>query len=252
MYKFAFEGTQDAVLQSAIRDTSSTPGQEHNRSVLTQMQVQSGAVRDLYQVRSLPLAEGAQERVVGMADNLDVKSLAGESKRLSQLAQGATDAGSKKGLLSAAMALGTAAASPFIERARLGAIQLRQGREGAAEITFADAIKVGVPSVSLGFESVRQLHQAVIDRHEELKVKRTLPEVFKANVDWIDTQTKDGRVDREELTAASGKAKNITASTLVNYLLRNYDNIDLGIKGIDAEDIRRHWEAVKPKDAKMF
>jgi hypothetical protein len=221
---------------------STISGADRNQTVLDNMQRESQAVRELYGVRSLPLAEGSQEKVVKLSDSLDIHALTVDSQRLSERARSTTNPGERKELASAAASLAVAGASPFIERARLGAIQLRQGKEGAAERTFAEAIKASITDVSAAVPSVQQLRQAVIERHEELKVKRTLPEVFKANVDWIDTGN-DGAINKEELKlAASDKSKGITAKTLIQYLMKNYDNIDHGVSGIAAADVSRYWQ----------
>jgi len=252
MYEFAFEKSDMPVVQTAIQD-SARSGNERNRDVLTSMQTQSMAVRDLFQIRSLSLAEGAQNEVIRLSDSLDLKSLSDGAKKVLKQRGTVSDTAAQKSLDAAFAGFSLAAASPFIERARLGAIQLRQGREGAAEETFADALKQKVPDESLNVPSVRQLRQAVVDRHEELKVKRTLPEVFAANLDWIDSGQKDNRLSMQELnTAASSGKGSITSKTLVNYLMSNFENIDRGITGIDAEDIRRHWEESKTTDLNKF
>jgi hypothetical protein len=249
MQRFAFERSPGFTVQELV-SANSRPSTDQNRTVLNQMQEQSSAVRDLYQVHSLPLAESLQQRVVETADKLDSNALCTESRRLRGLAGGVSEPRGKAAMLKNAEALATAGASPFIERARLAAIQLSQGNEDAAEKTFADAIKKGVPPVSLGNEKVRQLQQAVIERHEELKVKRTLPEVFKANIDWLDS-SRDGRVDMNELKSAAGKTRDITASSLVGYLMNNYDNIDKGVKGLEPDDVRTHWQVQRDKQYKF-
>ncbi|MBX3076677.1 hypothetical protein KF913_22395 [Candidatus Obscuribacterales bacterium] len=240
MSTFAYEPEVKMQAEQALK-FSTMGGAERNKTVLDNMQRESQAVRELYKVRSLPLAEGFQEKVVKLSDDLDLRALSADSKRLSEQAARTKDPAQRQELLSASTSLAVAGASPFIERARLGAIQLRQGKEGAAERTFAEAIKTNIPDVSAAVPSVQQLKQAVIERHEELKVKRTLPEVFKANVDWIDTG-KDGAVDRNELrTASADKSKNITAKTLIQYLMKNFDNIDHGTNGIAAADVSKYW-----------
>lgn len=237
MIKFAFPGDESRI---NIDQASMIPGggRNQNRSVLNQMREESGAVRELFQVRSLHLAESAQERVVGLADQLDIRALARDARTMRELAR-RSPAGKAGEVGELADRLSFTAASPFIERARLGAIQLRQGEEDRAEHTFGEALKVNLPAEAMAVDEIARLHDAVFVRHEELKVKRSLPELFEANIEWIDS-SKDGKVDRGELREAAGHARgDITASTLVRYLSSNYDNIDHGSPGIDFDDVKR-------------
>lgn len=232
-----------------------------NKTLLLEMQQQSSAVRELYAIGNAPIAESLQRKVVEKADQLDTNVLSKSAADVRRAADFATDngpnstdngssptgGGAKPAMLKSADALARAAASPFIERARLGAIQLRQGHESAAEKTFEEALKKGLPAEAFKLEDVRKLHSAVSERYLELQVKRKLPELFIANIDWIDTSG-DGRTSVEELHNASiSKVTDVTAKTLVNYLLKNFDNIDEGVKGLDACDVQKHWQ--KQRDA---
>jgi hypothetical protein len=249
MQAFAYEHAKEPTVKQ-LEQSTHAPGVELNKSVMAQMQEQSGVVRELFQRQLFPLAESTQQMVIRNADKLDVVSLADDAKRTRLLADKTAPSATKDNINRDADALASAAASPFIERARLGAMQLQQGREDNAERTFTDALTKGVPEESLSSAGVRKLHKAIADQVEELKVKRTLPEVFKANVVWIDS-SKDGSVDVNELKNA-GATKNVSAATMIQYLLTNYDNIDQGVKGIDAEDIRRHWQKARETQDSWF
>ncbi|MBS1957813.1 MAG: hypothetical protein JST89_26750 [Cyanobacteria bacterium SZAS-4] len=208
-----------------------------NSATLADIERKSGNVRDDLQNHAVLSAEREQRTVVGMADRLDLNAI-------SSAISGATRGGSA-GLVNA---LKFAGATPLVERVRLGAIQLRQNHESDAEHTFEDASKVDIARESRTLPEVMALKCAAQSMYEELKLKRTLPESFDANLALIDKGVKDGSISKEELISSqkSPPGDRMT-KTLIEYLLKNFDQIKNSNEGIDHTAVVNYQQKIMPR-----
>ncbi len=78
--------------------------------------------------------------------------------------------------------------------------------------------------------------------------RRTLPEVFDSNLTLIDTAVKDAAVTRDELVnSKKTQGSDSMTQTLIEYLLKNFDQMKRGDNSIDRKDIVVYQQKVMPK-----
>lgn len=228
MYKFVYEQIprkQETVMRF------SNPN-------LTQMEQDSDTVKECLQNRALVSAERSQRKVVESASRLDLAAIS------AAIAEGAVKGGSEATI----NMLKIAGAAPLVERVRLGAIQLRQNLETDAEKTFEEAYKADIARESRDLPEVVQLKRAAQKMYEELKLRRTMPDVFDSNLTLIDTVVKDGALSKEELNnSKNGKFNDGMTGTLIDYLLKNFDRMKNGDETIDRKDVIAFQKKVMPK-----
>ncbi len=239
MYKFVYGPSPhltDAVSQlDGLANFSAD--QTRNAVTLGSIERQSGNVKDDLQNHALVVAERDQRKVVALADQLDLGAIS------SAIASASRGSGERFGAL-----LKAAGATPLVERVRLGAIQMRQSHEIDAEQTFDAAWRADIAKESKNLPEVMELKRAAQKMSEELKLRRTLPEVFDNNLTLIDTVVKDGALSREELlnSMKRGVETGMT-QTLVEYLLKNFDQIKNGNDSIDHNAVVAYQKKILPK-----
>ncbi len=237
MYKFVYEPpspVSDAVNQLSAR----TWDISKNAATLTNIERQSEPVREGMRNHSFVSAERAQLRVVETVDQLD----------LSTISSAIADCAGKEGSEAFVTLLKLAGASPMVERVRLGALQIRQHQETDAEKTFENAIRAEIAKESSSLPEVAQLKLVSQRMYEELNLRRTLPEIFDSNLTLIYTGIKDGALNRNELINAKKREANSSMSqTLIEYLLKNFDQMKNGDNSIDRADAAAYQRKVMLK-----
>lgn len=235
MYKFVY-GPDPHTLEAVL--SSQTAGMAKNASTLANLDTESANVKDLMQNRALRGAEASQRRVVELSSQLDLGAISGAIA--GSIARGGSD--------SMVNVLKFAGAAPLVERVRLGVIQMRQSLETDAEKTFEEAFRADIAKESKDLPEVVQLRRAAQKMYEELKLRRTLPDVFDSNLTLIDSVVKDGAFSKEELNLSkkSGVNNGLT-QTLIEYLLKNFDQVKNGDESISRADIIGYQRKVMPK-----
>lgn len=237
MYKFVY-GPSPHMLEAVNQLNSQAAGMAKNAATLSEIDRESSGVKDLMQNRALRGAEVGQRRVVELSGQLDLGAIS--AAIAGNLSKGGNDA--------LVNLLKFAGATPLVERVRLGAIQMRQGAETDAEKTFEDAYRADIAMDSRNLPEVAQLRRAAQKMFEELKLRRTLPEVFDNNLTLIDSVVKDGALTREELNLSKKSgANNGMTQTLIEYLLKNFDKVKDGDDSINRKDVVNYQQKVMPK-----
>ncbi len=216
--------------QSALSD--------RNVVTIAKLGRQSNNVKDALYNHALATAEKSQIKVVELTDQIDLGGIS------------AAIAASEKipGQESVTALLKLSGAAPLIERVRLGAIQMNQNRETDAEKSFEGAFRAELAKESNDLPAVVQLKRAAQKMADELKLRRTLPDVFDSNLTLIDTGTKDGALTRDELVSSKHVQGNSTMTqTLIEYLLKNFDQMKRGDNSIDRKDVVAFQPKVMPK-----
>jgi hypothetical protein len=227
MYKFVYapdphdtEADRYLSNQSAVSD--------RNAGTFANLEHQSESVKEALKNHAYFSAEKSQVRVVAMTKELD---LGGISAAIAASA-------AKPGNEAMTALLKIAGAAPLVERVRLGAIQMEGSRETDAEVTFGEAYRAEIAKGSIDLPEVAQLKIAARKMADELKLRRTLPEVFDSNLTLIDTVVKDGALTRDELLNSKKKQGNSSMTqTLIEYLLKNFDQMKHGDNSIDHRDV---------------
>ena len=237
MYKFVY-GPSPHMLEAVNQLNSQAAGMAKNAATLSEIDRESSGVKDLMQNRALRGAEVGQRRVVELSGQLDLGAIS--AAIAGNLSKGGNDA--------LVNLLKFAGATPLVERVRLGAIQMRQGAETDAEKTFEDAYRADIAKDSRNLPEVAQLRRAAQKMFEELKLRRTLPEVFDSSLTLIDSVVKDGALTKEELNLSkkSGVNNGMT-QTLIEYLLKNFDQVKNGDDSINRKDVVNYQQKVMPK-----
>ncbi|MCC7528664.1 MAG: hypothetical protein IT342_09090 [Candidatus Melainabacteria bacterium] len=237
MYKFVY-GPNPRMMEAVQQLNNQAAGMANNAAILAGIDRASSNVRDCMQNRALRGAELGQVKVVELTSQLDLGAIS------------AAIAGNiaKGGNAALVNVLKMAGATPLVERIRLGAIQMRQSEETDAEKTFEQAYKADIAKESKELPEVVQLRKAAQKMYEELKLRRTLPDVFDNNLTLIDTVIKDGAMSKEELTKSrkSGVENGLT-QTLIEYLLKNFDQMKRGDNSIDRSDVVAYQKKVMLK-----
>lgn len=237
MYKFVY-GPPPHMLEAVQKLNSQAAGMARNASTLSDLDRESSNVKDLMQNRALRGAEIGQRRVVELTNQLDLGAIS------------AAIAGNVVGKTDEALTnlLKITGAAPLVERARLGAIQMRQGAETDAEKTFEEAYRADIAKESRDLPEVVKLKRASQKMFEELKLRRTMPEVFDSNLTLLDTVVKDGALTKEELTLSKRPGiNNGMTQTLIEYLLKNFDQMKNGNDSISRSDVVAYQQKVMPK-----
>lgn len=237
MYKFVY-GPSSHLVDAVQQLNNQAAGMAKNATTLAVIDRESSSVRDCLQNRALRGAELGQMKVIELTNNLDMGAIS--AAIAGNIAKGGNDA--------LVNVLKLAGATPLVERVRLGAIQMRQSEETDAEKTFEQAFKADIAKESKDLPDVAQLKKAAQKMYEELKLRRTLPDVFDSNLTLIDTVIKDGAMSKEELTKSrqSGVENGMT-QTLIEYLLKNFDQMKNGDETIDRKDVVAYQQKVMPK-----
>lgn len=237
MYKFVY-GPSPHMMEAVQQLNSQAAGMTKNAVTLSEIDRASGGVKECMQNRALRGAELGQMKVIELANQLDLGAI-------SAAIAGNVARGGSEALVNA---LKLAGATPLVERVRLGAIQLRQSQETDAEKTFEQAFKADIAKESRELPEVVQLRRASQKMYEELKLRRTLPDVFDSNLTLIDTIVKDGAMSKVELTRSKNSGvENGLTQTLIEYLLKNFDQMKNGDESIDRKDVVSYQQKVMPK-----
>ena len=227
MYKFVYTDGPHVTDAGNFLSNQSAASTK-NEGTLANIERQSESVKSALQSHALASAEKSQMRVVEMTMALD---LGGISAAIAASA-------AKPGQEAMTALLKIAGATPLVERARLGAIQMSQSRETDAEKSFEEAFRADIAKGSTDLPEVAQLKIAARKMSEELKLRRTLPEVFDNSVTLIDSGNKDGALTRDELLSAKKAGVNGSMTqTLIEYLLKNFDQMKKGDESIDRKDV---------------
>lgn len=236
MYKFTY-GPTNNVTDVVKQLSSQAAGMAKNASTISEIDRVSGGVKDSLQNHAITGAEMGQRRVVEMTKQLDLTAISAAIG--AQMVEGAATP--------LVQALKLAGATPLVERVRLGAIQLKQSRQLDAEKSFEDAYKADIARESSALPEVTQLKLAAQKMFEELKLRRTLPEVFDSNLTLIDS-SKDGAINRAELLNSRKLAGNSSMTQgLIEYLLKNFDQMKNGDTSINRADVLSHHQKIAPK-----
>ena len=237
MYKFVY-GPSPHMMEAVQQLNSQAAGMTKNAVTLAEIDRASGGVKECMQNRALRGAELGQMKVIELANQLDLGAI-------SAAIAGNVARGGSEALVNA---LKLAGATPLVERVRLGAIQMRQSQETDAEKTFEQAFKADIAKESRELPEVVRLRRASQKMYEELKLRRTLPDVFDSNLTLIDTVVKDGAMSKEELTRSKNSGvENGMTQTLIEYLLKNFDQMKNGDESIDRKDVVSYQQKVMPK-----
>ncbi len=237
MYKFVYAHDQQVTQTDRYLSSQSTVS-DRNVVTIANLERQSDTTKEALKSHAYYSAEKSQVRVVEMTKELD---LGGISAAIAASA-------AKPGNEAMTALLKIAGAAPLVERVRLGAIQMEGNRETDAEITFGEAYSADIAKGSIDLPEVAQLKVAARKMAEELKLRRTLPEVFDSNLTLIDTAVKDGALTRDELLNSKKKQGNSSMTqTLIEYLLKNFDQMKRGDNSIDRRDVVAYQPKVMPK-----
>lgn len=237
MYKFVY-GPSAHMAEAVNQLSTQAAGMAKNAVTLSNIDRESSSVKDCMQNNALRGAELGQRKVVELASQLDLGAVS--AAIAGNIAKGGSD--------SLVNVLKFAGATPLVERVRLGAIQMRQSQETDAEKTFEGAFKAEIARESRELPEVVQLRRAAQKMFEELKLRRTLPEVFDSNLTLIDTMVKDGALTREELNLSKRTGANTgMTQTLIEYLLKNFDQVKNGDDSISRQDVVAYQRKVQLK-----
>ena len=175
MFKFAYAPTPHVTEAGSFLSNHSAMS-DRNAVTIANLERQSDTVKEAFKNHAYVTAERSQIRVVEMSKELD---LGGISAAIAASA-------AKPGNEAMTALLKIAGAAPLVERVRLGAIQMEQDRETDAEKTFEEAYRADIAKGSADLPEVVQLKIAARNMSDELKLRRTLPEVFDNNLTLID------------------------------------------------------------------
>lgn len=237
MYEFVYAPSPNVSDAGAYLSNRSVVS-DRNVVTIASLERQSDSVREALKNHAYASAERGQIKVVEMSKEID---LGGISAAI------AASVG-KPGQESVTAMLKLAGAAPLVERVRLGAIQMTQSRETDAEKSFEGAFRAEIAKESTDLPEIIELKHAAQKMADELKLRRTLPEVFDNNLTLIDTRESDGALTRDELLS-SKQLKGISSmtQTLIEYLLKNFDQMKRGDNSIDRKDTVAYQQKVLPK-----
>lgn len=236
MYEFVYTPEQHVTEGNRLSNQSSLS--DRNIVTIARLESQSDTTKEALKNHAYVSAEKSQIRIVEMSKELD---LGGISAAIAASA-------AKPGNEATTALLKITGAIPLVERVRLGAIQMQGNRETDAEITFREASRAEIAKGSIDLPEVAQLKVAARKMADELKLRRTLPEVFDSNLTLIDTAVKDSAVTRDELVnSKKTQGSDSMTQTLIEYLLKNFDQIKRGDNSIDRKDIVAYQQKVMPK-----
>ncbi len=237
MYKFVYEPSPQAPQTERYLSSQSTVS-DRNVVTIANLERESDTVKDALKSHAYYSAEKSQVRVVEMSKELD---LGGISAAIAASV-------AKPGNEAITVLLKMAGAAPMVERVRLGAIQMDGNRETDAEKTFEEAYRADIAKGSIDLPEVAQLKTAARKMADELKLRRTLPEVFDSNLTLIDTAVKDGALTRDELLNLEKiQGNDGMTQTLIEYLLENFDQMKRGDNSINRRDVIAYQQKVMLK-----
>lgn len=237
MYKFVYEPGQQVTQTDRYLSNQSSVS-DRNVVTIANLDRQNETTKEALKNHDYYSAEKSQVRVVEMTKELD----------LSGISAAIAASAAKPGNEAMTALLKMAGAAPLVERVRLGAIQMEGNRETDAEVTFGEAYRAEIAKGAADLPEVAQLKIAARMMADELKLRRTLPEVFDHNLTLIDTGVKDGALTRDELTNAKKvQGKDSMTQTLIEYLLDNFDQMKRGDNSISRRDVVAYQPKVMPK-----
>jgi hypothetical protein len=119
-------------------------------------------------------------------------------------------------------------ASPFIERARLAAMQIQDNRFYQAAKTLNDALALQIPQEALQSPQIKALKEDARVKAADLNLQNNLQQVFNQYLPTLDIHH-EGFVSRQDLKDATKNGiSDASLKTLTQFLSDNYDYLTTG------------------------